>query len=63
MLSEINQIKKKRQVPYDFMCKWNLMNKINSQNKIETDSQIQNRLTAIRGEGVWGADEKDEGIK
>ena len=39
------------------------MNKINSQNKIETDSQIQNRPTAIRGEGVWGADEKDEGIK
>ena len=38
------------QVPHDFLHTWNLMNKIN---KAETDSE--NRLTAIRGEGSCGA--------
>ena len=42
---------KERQVPYDFTYMQNLMNKIT--NKIETDSQIENRLTAM-GQGKGG---------
>ena len=42
-------IHRERQVPYDFTHTWNLMNKITD--KIETDPQIENTLTAVRGDG------------
>ena len=50
---------RERQMPYDFTYMWNPMNKIN---KIETDSQIEDRLTAVRREGLGQLGEKGEGI-
>ena len=48
-----NKLVRERQIPYDFTYMWNLINKINLKNKIETDSSdTENRLTAVRGEGV-----------
>ena len=41
-------------MPYDLIYTWDLMNKINKQSRnrlIDTE----NRLTAVRGEGGWGA--------
>ena len=46
-------------MPYDFIYMWNLKNQINKQNRnrlIDTE----NRLTAVRGEGVGELDEKSD---
>ena len=38
-----------RQIPYDFTCMWNIINKTNKQ-KITRDIEIKNKLTVTRGE-------------
>ena len=40
-----NKPVREREIPYDFTCIYNLINKINYQTK-----EKQNRLTAVRGE-------------
>ena len=43
----------KRQIPYDLIYKWNLINKTKSKQNTSRDFEIKNKPTVMRGE-EWG---------
>ena len=53
LLSEISQVVKK-EIPYDFTYKWNLINKTISKQNITRDNEIKNKITVTREEGGEG---------
>ena len=50
----LSDIRNERQIPYDIMYKWDLINKTeNEENRIR-DIEIKNKLAVARGEGSRG---------
>ena len=49
-----------KQITYDLICKWNLINKQTSKQNITRVIEIKNKLTVTRGE-VWGDNGREKG--